>query len=77
MLELDLSVNQSKQRVVTAKTDVIAGTDSGSSLTDDDVARKDNFPVRLLDAKTLCVTVTAVLGGTNALLMSEELKTDS
>lgn len=77
MLELHSSVDQSEQRVVLAETDIVAGTDRRASLADNDVARENCLTVRLLDTETLCVTVSAVLGRTDALLMSEELKTDS
>ena len=42
-LELDGTVNQSKEGVVAADTDVIAGMDVRASLTNQNVAREDEL----------------------------------
>ena len=47
--------------------------DLRAALTDKDVARRDGLAVRALNAKALCLGVTAVLGRTYALFMSEKL----
>jgi hypothetical protein len=46
---------------------------SGASLSDDDIACLNSLAVRLLHAETLCFAVAAVLGGADALLVSEKL----
>ena len=73
MLKLDSTVNQSKQSVVLAYTDVLAGANCASSLSDNDIAGNDCLTVSLLYAKALGLTVTAVLRRTDTLLMSKEL----
>ena len=76
MLELDLAVNQSKQGVILADSDIVAGMYCCTSLADDNVACLYSLTVRLLNAETLCFAVTTVLGGAAALLMSEKLNTN-
>ena len=76
-LKLNGAVDQSEEGIIGTDSDILAGTDCGASLSHDDVAGSDCLSVSLLDAKTLGLTVTAVLRRTYALLMSEELQTDS
>ena len=76
-LKLNGAVDQSEEGIIGTDADILAGTDSGASLSNDNVAGSDCLSVSLLDAKTLGLTVTAVLRRTYALLMSEELQTDS
>ena len=73
LLELNLSVNESKKCIVLADTDIVAGMDSSTSLSYDNVTCKHGLTVSLLYAKALGLTVTAVLGRTDTLLMSKEL----
>ncbi len=73
VLELDLTVNERKQGVILADADIVAGMYCGTSLADDDVACLYSLTVRLLNAKTFCFAIAAVLGGADALLMSEKL----
>ena len=62
-LELDGTVNQSKQGVVAADADVDAGMDVGASLANQDVAGQNKLTVGTLHAQALGLGVTAVLGG--------------
>ena len=48
-----------------------AGMDFGSALSVENVARFDKLTVRTLRTKSFGLTVTAVLGGADALLMSK------
>ena len=73
VLELDLTVDQSEEGVVGTHTDVVAGMNSGASLSDDDIAGDNGLTVGLLNAKSLGLGITTVLGRTHALLMSKEL----
>ena len=75
-LELDAAVLQSEQRVVLADAHVGAGMDMGAALPDQDVAGQNELTVAPLDAQALGHGVTAVPGGTDALLMREELKSN-
>ena len=75
-LELDLTVNQSKQGVVAADADIVAGMDVSASLANQDVASQNELTVSALHAQTLGLGVTAVLGGAAALLMGKELEAD-
>ena len=75
-LEADNTVGLGKQRVIAADTDVGAGVDVGAALADQDVAGQDVLTIGTLGPKALGLAVTAVLGGTDALLVGEELKTN-
>lgn len=76
MLEFDLTVNQCKERVVRADTDIVAGMDARTALSDDDVAGSHSLTVSLLHAETLGLAVATVLRLTYALFMSEKLQTE-
>ena len=73
VLKLNSTIDQSEEGVVLAYANVLAGANCGASLSYDDVAGNHCLTVSLLNAKALRLTVTAVLRGTNALLMSKEL----
>ena len=73
---LTRAVLQCKQGVVAADAHVGAGMDLGAALADQNVAGQDELTVAALHAQTLGLGVTAVLGGADALLMSEELNTE-
>ncbi len=47
-LELDLTVNQSKQGVIAANADIVAGMDVSASLANQDVASQDELTVSTL-----------------------------
>ena len=73
VLKLNLTIDQSVKGVILAYAYVFACANSGSSLTNDDVAGYYGLTVSLLNAKALRLTVTAVLSRTNTFLMSKEL----
>ena len=75
-LELDGTVNQSEQGVILADADIDTGMDVGASLADQDVAGQNELTVSALDTQALSLGITAVLGGTAALVVSEELNTN-
>ena len=75
-LEADHAVRLGEEGVVAAEADVDAGVDMGTPLTDQDAAREDMLPVGPLGPEALALGITAVLGGTDALLVGEELKTN-
>ena len=75
-LELDSTVNQSEQSVIAADTDIDTGMDMSASLANQNVASQNELTVCTLDAQALCLGVTAVLGGTAALVVSEVLNTN-
>ena len=75
-LELDGTVNQSKQGVVTADAHIDTGMDVGASLANQDVAGQNELTVGTLHAQALGLGITAVLSGTAALVVSEELNTN-
>jgi Fe-S-cluster-containing dehydrogenase component len=76
MLKLYLTVYQSEQGIVGAKSYVCAGSNLCSALSDYDVTCQNVLTVSLLYAKALRLTITAVLGRTNTLFMSEKLQTE-
>lgn len=73
MLKLNNTIDKSEKSVVSADSDIVAGMNSSSSLSDDDIAGFNSLSVGLLNAETLSFAVASVLSRTNALLMSEEL----
>ena len=75
-LELDGTVNQSEPGVIAADADINAWMDRGASLANQDVAGQNELTIRTLHAQTLGLGITAVLGGTAALMVSEELNTN-
>ena len=75
-LETDGAVNQSEQSVIAADTDIDTGMDMGASLANQNVAGQNELTVSALDAQALSLGVTAVLGGTAALMVREVLNTN-
>ena len=73
VLETHSAINEGKEGVILAYSDIFTCANSGSALSDDDVACDDVLTVSLLYAEALGLTVTAVLGRTYAFLMSKEL----
>ena len=55
VFELYLSVDESEQRIVAAASHVFTGTNPCSTLTDEDIAGKNELTVRTLYAETLCI----------------------
>ena len=76
-LEANLTVDRCKQCVIRADADIVARMNMCAALTNENVARQNVLTVAALYAKTLCLGITAVLCGTNALLVSEELHADT
>ena len=75
-LELDGTVNQSEQGVILADTNVDTGMDVGASLANQNVAGQNKLTVSALNAQTLSLGITTVLGRTAALVVSEKLNTN-
>ena len=73
LLELNLAVDQSKERVILTDTNVVTGMDGSASLSYDNISGKNSLSVSLLYAKALGLTVSAVLGRTNTFFMSKKL----
>src|SRR5699024_11112269 len=65
-LEMDAAVNQREQRVVAADADALTRMDVGAALANQNVAGQNVLTVAALDAETLGLRVTAVLGRTYA-----------
>jgi hypothetical protein len=61
-LEADDAVHKSEERIIRAAADIVAGVDVSASLLDENVAGEDELTVGALDAQTLRLRVTAVLG---------------
>ena len=60
LAELDCPIRKSKERVVSAAADILAGMDSGSALTHDNASGRYKLPAECLDAKHLRLAVAAV-----------------
>lgn len=72
-LELDVAVDESEEGVIRTLADVVAGMNVGSALSDKDIACENELTVASLDAESLGLGITAVLGRSAALLMCEKL----
>ena len=72
--ETNDTVSLGIQRIITAASDIGAGMDVGSALSVQDVAGLYKLSVRSLRSQSLRLRITAVLCGTDALLMREKLK---
>ena len=73
MLELNNTVNKCEESVIRADANVLTGMDLSAALSNNDVAGENRLTVCLLNAETLGLRITTVLGRTNALLVGEEL----
>ena len=76
MLKLYLTVDKSEQSVILTHANVVAGMDSRSSLTNDDVACYYCLTVSLLYAQTLGLAVTTILSRTYTFFVSKKLQTE-
>jgi len=74
LVERNFAVAQSEQRVVPTSPDVAAGMPFGATLASQNVACKDGFPAKFLDASPLRVGIASVAAGTLSLLMSHYCK---
>ena len=72
-LELDVAVDESEEGVIRTLADIVAGMDVGSALSDKDIACENELTVASLDAESLGLRITAVLGRTRTLLMCKKL----
>ena len=75
-LKTDDAVDQSKEGIILAAADICAGMDFGAPLSNENIARKNELPVRTLGTKTLRRAISPVPRTTNALFVSEQLQFD-
>ncbi len=68
-LELHFSVNESKKSVILSETDVIAGTEFSSSLTNKNISRKDGFSSETFYSESLRIGIPTVLRRSATFLM--------
>jgi hypothetical protein len=59
-VELHGSVAESEEGVIPTATDIVAGTETGATLTNDDGTGGNGFAAKSLDAEVLRITVAAV-----------------
>ena len=59
--KLNGAVDKSKQRVVLADSDVVAGLELGTALSYKDIARKHKLTVRALNSQHFGIAVSAVV----------------
>ena len=71
-LKTDGAVYQSEQGVILANANIDTGMDVSASLANQDIAGQNELTVSALDTQALRLGITAVLGGTAALMVSEE-----
>ena len=77
LLELNLACDQSKQGVVLADANIVAGMDGSTSLANNDATCRNGLTVSGLYTKTLRLAIAAVFSITYAQFMREQLQTDS
>jgi len=73
VLKLNSTVNKCEESVIRSDTNVVAGMNLSSTLSYKDITCDNSLTVSLLNAKSLGLGITAVLGRTNTLFMSKEL----
>ena len=76
-LELNSSVDNSKNCVIRTDSNACAGMNVCTSLTNDDVAGSYKLSVSSLNAKSLGLGITSVLSGTHTFFMSKKLHRNS
>lgn len=64
LIEINVALNESKNRVVVAHANIAAWMPFGADLSDENVAWEDEFATELLDATSLGVRITTVTGRT-------------
>ena len=72
-LKADNAVRLGKKRIIAAAAYIHTGVNVGPPLADENVASQYVLAIGPLRPETLALGITAVLGGTNALFMGEEL----
>ena len=70
------AVDLCKQGIVLADADIVAGVEMGTTLTNEDIACKNELTVRTLGSETFGFAVAAVAGTTNALFVCKKLQID-
>jgi hypothetical protein len=68
-LKADGAVNHCKQRIIAADANALTGMDMSAALTNQNITGQDELTIAALDAKTLRLGVTTVLGRTYAFFM--------
>jgi hypothetical protein len=71
-VELHSSVAESEQSVVAAATNVVAGTETGAALTDDDGTGAHSFAAEGFDTEKLGITVATVAAAGLTFFMSHD-----
>lgn len=69
LVEHDMPVDDSEQGVIVALSHAASRTPFGAALTDQNVARGDDFAAEFFDAAALCVGIAAVAAGSLTFLM--------
>ena len=62
VFEFDEALDKSKERIVLAAADVVAGLPLSSALAGKDVAAEDMLTAKFLEPKPLCIRIAAVSG---------------
>ena len=76
-LETQNAIDGGEQGIIGADTDIHTGMDVSAALANQNVAGLDELTISALGTQALGVGVTAVLGRAAALLVGEELKTNT
>jgi hypothetical protein len=76
LLELNYTVNESEERVITASTYVVTSVIRASTLTNENISRTNNLSAVLLNAKALALTVSTVSGTSYRFLMCHDITLD-
>jgi hypothetical protein len=73
LLELNNSVSESEERVITTSAYVVTSVVSATTLTNEDVPRANNFTTELLHTEALSCAVSSVSGTSYRFLMCHDI----
>jgi hypothetical protein len=73
LLELNYTIDESEERIITPRPNVIAGVIGASALTNEDISCSNNLTTELLNTKALSLTVSSVSGTSYRFLMCHDI----
>jgi hypothetical protein len=76
LLELNYTINESKERIITTGAYVVTCMIGASTLTNEDISCANNFSAELLNAKALALTISSVSGTSYRFLMCHDITLD-
>jgi hypothetical protein len=73
LLELNYTVSESEERVITSSAYVVTSVIGASALTNKDISGANNFTAELLNTSSLSIAVSSVSGTSYRFLMCHDI----